>query len=57
MTAGTWAGVWRVVEFMLLVIWSGNHYKDKPVCVFAGAMLAGAGQGSNTAAKVPVQPN
>ena len=29
-TAETWAGVWTVVEFMLLVIWSGNHYKDKP---------------------------
>jgi hypothetical protein len=40
-TDETWDGVWRVVEWMLLVIWSGNMYKDKPVWVCAGALCEG----------------
>ena len=40
-TDEAWTGVWRVVEWMLLVIWSGNHYKNKPIWVCAGTMCGG----------------
>ncbi len=41
LTPGVWSSVWRVVEWMLFIIWSSGRCRDKPVWVCAGACIDG----------------